>query len=103
MKTVLRSSAVHPSVARRSLVLRSAAALVLAACAAGPAAAITTGSLNGDVQSALSGSGNVNVSVRNGVATLTGYADTLSRLAVERVARADPRVKRVVNLVLQSS
>ena len=75
-------------------------ALVAGALAvAGPASAITTGSVYTDVRSAVSGSGNVNVSVTDGVATLTGNTDYLSRTAAARAALAHPDVDRVVNLI----
>ena len=74
-----------------------AAAALLGAFAA-PASAIGTGSLLLDVQSAVS-DGRVNVTVSDGVATLTGDADSVSRAAAARAALADPSVTRVVNLV----
>lgn len=76
-----------------------AAVALTAALAAAPASAITTGSLQGDIQSAISGSGNVNVSLRDGVATLTGNADSSSKAAVGRAALASPDVDRVINLI----
>lgn len=79
-----------------------AAAALSAALVAGPASAITTGSLQGDVQSAVSGSGNVNVTIRDGVATLTGNADYSSKAAAARAALADPSVTRVINLISAS-
>ena len=76
-----------------------AAAALAAAIASAPASAITTGGpLWLDVQSAVS-TGSVNVSVADGVATLTGNADRLSKAAAERAALADPSVTRVVNLI----
>ena len=76
------------------------AALALsAALVAAPASAITTGSLHGDVQAAVAGGGHVNVTVTDGVATLTGNADYLSKIAAARAALADPSVDRVVNLI----
>ena len=81
--------------ARRAL----AAIALSAALAAGPASALSTGSLFLDVQSAVSGSGNVIVSVVDGVATLTGNASQLSKIAAERAALASPEVERVVNLI----
>lgn len=74
-------------------------AIALVATFAGPASAISTGNLRTDVQSAVSGSGNVNVSLSDGVATLTGDADSLSKVAAERAALASPEVSRVVNLI----
>lgn len=89
-----------------AFVKQSLAAAALALAVAGPASALTadmaTGSLYGDVQSALSSSGNVNVSVRDGVATLTGYTSALSKAAAERAALASPGVDSVINLVQQS-
>ena len=78
---------------------RVLAAVALSAALAAPAFALTTGSLYGDVQSAISGDGNVNVTVTDGVATLTGNADTLSKAAAARAALASPEVDRVVNLI----
>ena len=79
---------------------RALAAVALsAALVAGPASALSTGSLYADVQSAVSGAGNVNVSVTDGVATLTGNADSISKAAAARAALADPSVTRVVNLI----
>ena len=76
------------------------AALALsAALVAGPASALSTGSLFTDVQSAVSGSGDVTVSVTDGVATLTGNTDFISKAAAERAALASPEVDRVVNLI----
>ncbi len=81
--------------ARQALV----ALALSSALVAGPASAITTGSLQGDVQSAISGSGNVNVTVNDGVATLTGNTDALSRAAAARAALNDPSVDSVINLI----
>ena len=79
---------------------RALAALALsAALAAAPASAATTGSLFPDVQSAVSSSGSVIVSIDDGVATLTGNADHLSKAAAERAALANPDVDSVVNLI----
>ena len=78
---------------------RVLAAVALSAALAAPAFALTTGSLYGDVQSAISGDGSVNVTVTDGVATLTGNADTLSKAAAARAALASPEVDRVVNLI----
>ena len=78
---------------------RALAAVALSAALSAPAFALTTGSLYGDVQSAISGDGSVNVTVTDGVATLTGNADTLSKAAAARAALASPEVDRVVNLI----
>ena len=82
-------------------VRHTAAALALsAALGAIPAsAATTTGSVSLDVQSAVSSSGTVNVSVADGVATLTGNTDAQSKQAAERAALASPEIDRVVNLI----
>ena len=77
------------------------AAFALALAAAGPAtAAVDTGNLPLEVQSAVSGSGSVNVSVDDdGVATLTGSADSMSSRAVERTALEHESVNEVLNLI----
>lgn len=72
------------------------AAVVLAGVAAAPAAA----SIQSDVRQAISGSGQINVTVKDGVATLTGYGDTASRIAAERAALKHAEVDSVVNQVL---
>ena len=82
-----------------AFVKQALAAVALSATLAAPAFAITTGSLYGDVQSSISGDGNVNVSVTDGVATLTGNTDALSKAAAARAAQASPEVDRVVNLI----
>ena len=76
-----------------------AAVALSAALAAGPASAISTGSLYADVQSAVSGAGSVNVSLTDGVATLTGNTDSISKAAAARAALASPEVDRVINLI----
>ncbi len=76
-----------------------AAIALSAALVAAPASAMTSDSLYNDVQSAVSDGRIVNVSVSNGVATLTGNTDALSRAAAARVAAAHPDVERVVNLI----
>ena len=83
-----------------ALVKPALAAVVLAATiASAPASALTTGGpLWLDVQSAVS-NGTVFTSVTDGVATLTGNADRLSKEAAERAALADPSIDRVVNLI----
>ena len=79
---------------------RALAAVALAAAlVAAPASAMTTDSLWSDVQSAVAGSGYVNVTVDRGIATLTGNTDYLSKAAAARVALADLAVERVVNLI----
>lgn len=72
------------------------AAVVLAGVAASPAMA----NVQSDVQQAITGSGNISVTVKNGVATLNGYGDTASKAAAERAALRDADVDRVINLVL---
>jgi|GEM_PF-2858825 len=74
------------------------AALVLAGAVAAPAAA----GVQRDVQQAING-GNVIVSVsEEGVATLTGYTDGISRLAAERAAQKSADVDQVINLIDKS-
>ena len=82
-----------------AFVKQALSAVALGAALAGPASALTTGSLEGDVQSSISGSGNVNVTVSEGVATLTGNTDSISKAAAARAAQASPEVDRVVNLI----
>ena len=74
----------------------SFAALVLAAVMTVPAAA----SVQSDVQHSLTGSGNIGVVVEDGVATLSGYADSASKAAARRAALKNVEVDSVVNLVL---
>ena len=76
-----------------------AAVVLSAALVAAPASAFAPGSLAGDVQGAISSDGSVNVSLTNGVATLTGNADQLSKVAAGRAALASPGVDRIVNLI----
>ena len=77
------------------------AALALAFAVSAPAiAAVDTGNLALEIQSAVSGSGNVSVSVDDdGVATLTGSTDPMSSRAVERTALEHESVSEVVNLI----
>ena len=74
-----------------------AAAALLGAFAA-PASAIGTDELRRELQSTLS-EGHVNVVVDDGLATLTGETDTVSKRAAERAALASDEVDRVVNLI----
>jgi len=75
------------------------AALVLAGAVAAPAAA----AFQQDVQEALIGSGHLNVTDNDGVATLTGYGGTASKAAAERAALDNPEVTRVINLIETTS
>ena len=75
------------------------AALVLTLAAAPALAAVDTGNLALDVQSAVSGEGIVNVSVKDGVATLTGTASNASSIAAERTALQHDGVEEVINLI----
>ena len=52
------------------------------------------------MQQSISGSGQISVTVKDGVATLTGYGDTASKIAAERAALKSAGVDSVVNLVL---
>ena len=72
------------------------AAVVLAGVAASPAMA----SVQSDVQQSLTGSGQIGVTVKDGVATLNGYSDTASKIAAERAALKNADVDSVINLVL---
>lgn len=81
--------------------LTSLAALALAAAMTMPASASpSTGNVVQDVQSAIGSSGQVSVSVRNGVATLTGYTDnqSIARRAQAAAANHD-NVDTVINLI----
>ncbi len=81
------------------------AAVALSAMFAGSAfAMVSPRSLSSEIQSAVNGSGNVNVVVRAGVATISGYVnDHLTKSQVERVARNAPGIDRVINLVTSSN
>ncbi len=81
--------------AKHALAAVALSAVVLAA----PASAVTTDSLYDDVQSAVTDGRIVNVSLSNGVATLTGSTDALSRGAAARAADSHPDVTSVVNLI----
>jgi len=77
---------------------QSLAALVLVGVMAAPAAA----SVQRDVQQSIS-SGNVSVTLNEaGVATLSGYTDSVSRIAAERAATNNPDVESVINLLERS-
>lgn len=79
---------------------RALAALALAAVVAGPATAMTVkGDVYSNVRNAISGSGNINVTVSDGIATLTGNAEHLDRVAAQRAALKSEGVTRVVNLI----
>ena len=77
------------------------AALALAATIAVPAtASISTGNLALDVRSAVGSDGNVNVSLVDGVATLSGHANDVSAKAkARRAALANADVERVIDLI----
>ena len=74
---------------------------MFAAVAVGPAAAsLSTGNLALDVQSALSDSGNVNVSLDDGVATLSAYVrSTGDAMKVHQATLANDDVERVIDLI----
>lgn len=78
-------------------------AFALTAIVAGPAAANITGqSIDGAVRSAIT-SGNVNVSVDNGVATLFGWVeDATTENAVKKAALSFDNVDSVVDLITVS-
>ena len=79
----------------RPLVPLAAAALLAASAGASGAG---TDELHRALQSTLS-EGHVNVVVDDGLATLTGETDTVSKRAAERAALASDEVDRVVNLI----
>ncbi len=82
-----------------------AVALVLVGMTAGPASAmLSSQSLSGTVQAALTGSGNVNVVVRDGVATLSGWVDdSYNKQSVIRAALNTDGVESVIDLISQSN
>jgi len=77
------------------------AAIALSAAFAGTAAAnAPVQSLQGTVQSALGGSGQVQVTLNNGVATLFGYVeDGSAEHNVKQAAKNYPGVERIVDLI----
>lgn len=78
--------------------------LALTAAVAGPAAANVSGqSIDGAVRSAIT-SGNVNVSVENGVATLFGWVEDIpTENAAKRAALSFDNVDSVVDLITVSN
>jgi len=87
-------------------VLKSTAAVIaLTAVFAAPASAmISKGELNRDVLGAVGGDSNVNVTIDQGVVTLTGYfADAGDKNAALRVAEKGEGVTGVINLATQSN
>lgn len=78
-----------------------AIAAIVAASATAPVFAKTSGSLQQDVQSAVSSSGNLNVTLHNGVATLFGYAESTDILAAERAVEKFDGVDSVRVLATQ--
>jgi len=80
------------------------AAIALSAAFAGTAAANAPAqNLQGAVQSALGGSGQVQVTLNNGVATLFGYVEDGSvENDVKRAAKNHPGVDRIVDLISES-
>lgn len=82
--------------------LKSAAAtLIIAGIMTGPAfALVPTQSIQGAVQSAISGSGTINVTVKDGVATLFGHVDDAhSEQAVKQAALQFDNVDRIIDLI----
>jgi len=85
----------------KTLDIAKIAAIALVASIALPASAnISTGKLAQDVYSAVGSAGQVNVSVNDGVATLSGYTNNKSEaLKAVNAALAHNGVDRVVNLI----
>ena len=77
------------------------ATIALSAVITGSAMAMgTERSVNGVIQSALGSAGQVQVTVRDGVATLVGYVeDTHTESKVKRAALSHPEVDRVIDLI----
>jgi len=75
--------------------------LIIAGVMTGPAFALApTQNIQGAVQSAISGSGTVSVTVRDGVATLFGHVDdSNSEQAVKQAALQFDNVDRIVDLI----
>lgn len=75
----------------------------VAASAAPAGTVLPTGNLSLDVQSAVGNDGNVNVSLRDGIATLTGNVDNaLVGDTAVAVAREHEGVREVVDLLIES-
>jgi len=83
--------------------ITTAIVFVSVAALAGPASAITTGSLTQDLHSALSGDGTITAKVSGNTVTLIGNASALDKANAERVAQSYPNVDRVINLVSDQS
>ncbi|MEE9322316.1 MAG: BON domain-containing protein [Granulosicoccus sp.] len=77
------------------------ASLIIAGAMTGPAfALVPTQSIQGAVQSAISGGGNINVTVKDGVATLFGHVDdAYSEQAAKQAALRFDNVDRIIDLV----
>lgn len=73
------------------------------AALAAPASAISTGNLQQDVHSALSGDGTITALVKGDTVTLIGNASALDKAAAERVAQSNPSVDEVINLIANRS
>lgn len=84
-----------------TIALALSAAVAAAAASAGTV--LPTGNLALDVQSAVGDGGNVNVSLRDGIATLTGNVENalVGDIAVS-VAREHEDVREVVDLLIES-
>ncbi len=83
-----------------NIIKRTVQALALAVLLTGPAAADTSGqSLKGAVQSAVT-TGNVNLSLDNGVVTLFGWVDSsYTKQAVRRAAMSYEGVTSIIDLI----
>ena len=85
----------------KTLNLARIAAIALVAAVAMPVSAnISSGKVVQDVYSAVGSDGQVSMTIRNGVATLTGYANNpgVAQKAV-KIALADNSVDKVINLI----
>lgn len=84
--------------------LRMTALAALAVIALPASANFTTGTLQGDLQYALSGGDNVRLSVCERVATLSGYTnDRMSRSRAEQIVMRHDDIDRVINFVTVSN
>ncbi len=83
----------------KTLNIAAALALVSATAFAAPAMAVSSGNVYQDVQSAVSGSGQIGVTVDGNTATLFGYSEKTDALAAERAALNAPGIDQVINSI----
>ncbi len=81
----------------RHLLATAALAVAATFAAVGPASAVTHSEVSQNVRQALTGTGQVSVTVDGDTALLFGYSDTMGKLAAERAAKATPGIDTVIN------